>query len=54
MNASITRAEVQQIREKALFSGPITRGDLDRLTRSWLDQDTALRAAALAEGGEQR
>lgn len=54
MSDSITRAEVQQIRQKALFNGFVTRSDITRLTESWLDQDTALRAAVLAERSESR
>ena len=54
MSDSITRAEVQQIRQKAIFNGFVTRSDIKRLTESWLDQDTALRAAALAERGDDQ
>lgn len=54
MNNSITRAEVRQIRQKTIFNGFVTRSDIKRLTESWLDQDTALRVAVLAERGDDR
>lgn len=54
MSDSITRAEVQQIRQRALFNGFVTRADVKRLADSWLDQDVALRVAAAPEPGSTR
>ena len=34
----ITVAEVQQIRQNAIYHGPITQDQIKRLAQTWLDQ----------------
>ena len=52
MNATITHAEVQQIRQAAIFEGRVTRDQARRLAQSWRDQHHALTSlhAADADG----
>lgn len=38
----ISHAEVQQIRQKAIFQGEVTRDQVKRLAQSWLQQDRAI------------
>lgn len=37
MSGPITAAEVQAIRQKAIFQGTVTRDQVKRLAQSWLD-----------------
>ncbi len=51
----ITFPEVQKIRQRAIFHGPLYRDEIIRLTQSWIEQHRTLEdAQALAGGGEQQ